>query len=152
MSKTALVILARAPEEGKVKTRLAATIGTTETLRLYKAFLCDLACRFTGDKEEAYTLHWAYTPIEADFVASLTDLAPTATPAHCFPQCGPDLASRLHHAFRTTTTFGFQQTILRSRANVAVRNDPKGQEDSMSPIVLPCNRKAGSHRSRLLPP
>jgi rSAM/selenodomain-associated transferase 1 len=112
MSKTALVIIARTPEEGKVKTRLAATIGTVETLRLYKAFLCDLACRFTGGQEDTYTVHWAYTPIEADFVASLTDLAPTATPDRCFPQCGPDLGSRLHHVFHTTTTFGFQQTIV----------------------------------------
>jgi rSAM/selenodomain-associated transferase 1 len=112
MPKTALAILARTPEEGKVKTRLAATIGTAETLRLYKAFLCDLACRFTGNQEEAYTVHWAYTPTEADFVAILTDLAPTATPVHCFPQCGQDLASRLHHVFHTTTTFGFEQTIV----------------------------------------
>ena len=112
MSKTALVILARTPEEGQVKTRLAATIGTAETLRLYKAFLCDLACRFASSQEEAYTVHWAYTPTEADFVASLTDLAPTAIPDNCFPQCGPDLGSRLHHAFHTTSRFGFQQTIL----------------------------------------
>lgn len=112
MSKTALVIFARAPEEGKVKTRLAATIGATETLRLYKAFLCDLACRFTGSQEDVYTVHWAYTPIEADFVASLTDLAPTVTLGHCFPQYGPDFGSRLHHVFHTTTAFGFQQTIV----------------------------------------
>jgi len=112
MPKTALVIIARTPEEGKVKTRLAATIGTAETLRLYKAFLCDLACRFTGSQEDGYTVHWAYTPTEADFAASLTDLAPDATPGHCFPQCGPDLGSRLHHIFHTTTTFGFQQTIV----------------------------------------
>ena len=112
MPKTALVIIARTPEEGKVKTRLAATIGTTETLRLYKAFLCDLACRFTGRQEDAYAVHWAYTPTEADFVACLRDLAPTARPDRCFPQCGPDLGSRLHHIFHTTTTFGFQQTIV----------------------------------------
>ena len=112
MSKTALVIVARTPEEGKVKTRLAATIGQTETLRLYKAFLCDLACRFTGSQEDPYAVHWAYTPTEADFVASLKDLAPTATPGHCFPQCGPDFGSRLHNVFHTTTTLGFQQTIL----------------------------------------
>lgn len=112
MSKTALVIIARTPEEGKVKTRLAATIGTAETLRLYKAFLCDLACRFTGSQEDTYTVHWAYTPVEADFAEILTELAPTATPGRCFPQCGPDLGSRLHNIFRTTAAFDFQQTIV----------------------------------------
>jgi rSAM/selenodomain-associated transferase 1 len=111
MPKTALVIIARTPEEGQVKTRLAASIGTAATLHLYKAFLSDLACRFAG-RADAYTLHWAYTPTETDFVACLTELAPTSTPDHCFPQCGPDLGSRLHHIFHTTTTFGFQQTIV----------------------------------------
>ena len=112
MPKTALVIIARTPEEGKVKTRLATTIGTAETLRLYKAFLCDLACRFTGSQEEAYTVHWAYTPIEADFMEVLTDLAPAVRPGHCFPQRGPDLGSRLHNIFHTTAALGFQQTIV----------------------------------------
>jgi rSAM/selenodomain-associated transferase 1 len=112
MSKTALVMMARVPEEGKVKTRLAASIGTSETLRLYEAFLCDLALRFGGWQEDAYTVHWAYTPVEADFVASLAGLVPTAKPGLCFPQHGPDLGSRLHHAFRTTAASGFQRTIL----------------------------------------
>lgn len=112
MSKTALVMIARTPEEGKVKTRLAAAIGTSETLRLYKAFLCDLAQRFTGWQEEAYTVHWAYTPCEADFVQSLVDLALVARLGCCFPQSGPDLGSRLHHVFCTTVASGFQQTIV----------------------------------------
>lgn len=112
MAKTALVVMARNPEEGKVKTRLAAAIGTSQTLHLYKAFLGDLAQRFTDWQEETYTVCWAYTPSEADFAHSLTTLVPSATSSRYFAQCGPDFGSSLHHAFHTTTAFGFQQTIL----------------------------------------
>jgi len=43
MLDTALVMLARIPEMGRVKTRLTVTIGPEATLRLYQAFLTDLA-------------------------------------------------------------------------------------------------------------
>ncbi|TMC23307.1 MAG: glycosyltransferase [Chloroflexi bacterium] len=112
MAKTALVVMARNPEEGKVKTRLAVTIGTSETLRIYKAFLSDLAQRFAGWQEEAYTMYWAYTPSEADFALNVTALVPSARASRYFAQCGPDLGSSLRHAFHTTAAFGFQQTIL----------------------------------------
>jgi uncharacterized protein len=109
MSKTALVIMARAPQLGKIKTRLAATIGSEVTLRLYQAFLTDLARRFA---DQPYALHWAYTPAEADFLATITQLAPHLPPCATFRQAGPDLGSRLHHAFRTTQALAFQKTIL----------------------------------------
>ena len=39
MHETALVIVARYPEAGKTKTRLARTLGNEETLQLYRAIL-----------------------------------------------------------------------------------------------------------------
>ena len=112
MDKTALVILARVPEEGKVKTRLAATLGTATTLRLYRAFLSDLFQRFVGWQEEIYTLYWAYTPDSADHPANLADLLPGVWSGRSFPQRGSDLNSRLRHAFATTAAAGFHKTIL----------------------------------------
>lgn len=109
MSDTALIIMARTPQRGRVKTRLAATIGSEATLRLYQAFLTDLARRFFG---QPYTLHWAYTPAESDFLAQLTQLVPDLPVGDAFPQAGSDLGSRLHHAFRTTAERAFQKTIL----------------------------------------
>jgi len=41
-----LVLFARFPEPGKVKTRLAEAVGGTEACRLYSAFLEDLLSRF----------------------------------------------------------------------------------------------------------
>lgn len=94
---TALVIMARLPECGKVKTRLAKYLGQEQTLQLYQAFLADLAARFTG---QPYDLLWAYTPPEADFATYLASLMPMSGQASkCFPQQGAELGSRLHHVF-----------------------------------------------------
>ena len=41
------LFVARAPVPGRAKTRLGATIGMEAAARLYRAFLVDLAARFT---------------------------------------------------------------------------------------------------------
>lgn len=110
MSDTALVIMARYPEQGKIKTRLASRFGDYWTLQLYQAFLVDLAHRFAGWH---YDLHWAYTPIEVDFdrcVAMLASLDSSLW--RSFPQDGLALGDRLHHVFRTTYERHFQNTIV----------------------------------------
>lgn len=110
MSDTALVIMARYPEPGKIKTRLARTIGKSEALYLYSAFLTDLAQRFAGQE---YKLHWNYTPGESNFRAFITALVPSlAEYTECFPQEGEDLGARLHSAFKRTQQRGFSRTIV----------------------------------------
>jgi uncharacterized protein len=110
MSDTALVIMARYPEEGRLKTRLAAGLGTAATLALYQAFLTDLARRFAGGDCD---LHWAYTPAAADFdtrVARLADV--DAALWSCFAQQGDELAERLYYAFCMTSARRFHKTVL----------------------------------------
>jgi uncharacterized protein len=110
MSDTALVVMARYPEAGKTKTRLARTIGNHETFRLYQAFLADLAQRFTGQRCE---LHWAYTPAEVDFHAFVATLTPAfAQHMRCFPQQGEGLDARLLNAFKWTHEQHFMRTIV----------------------------------------
>lgn len=110
MSDTALVVMARYPEVGKTKTRLARTIGHDEAVRLYQAFLTDLAQRFAGAPCD---LHWAYTPAGVDYHAFVAALAP-ACAAHmrCFPQQGADLGPRLLNAFKWTYERQFERTIV----------------------------------------
>jgi uncharacterized protein len=97
MSDTALVIMARYPEKGKTKTRLARSIGDEATLSLYQAFLTDLAQHFAGWK---YDLYWAYTPNDIDFSLFAATLAPLhAATMRSFPQHGPDLGTCLHQVF-----------------------------------------------------
>lgn len=110
MTETALVIMARYPQVGTTKTRLARAIGPEETIRLYQAFLTDLAYTFANCE---YDLHWAYSPAGVDYQAFLATLTPSLVGRMtCFPQQGVDLGERLHHAFRWTQERGFGRTIV----------------------------------------
>ena len=110
MPDTALVVMARYPEVGATKTRLARMIGVEGTVHLYRAFLTDLAERFAG---QGYDLHWTYTPNGVDYSAFMATLAPSLVQyMRFFPQEGPELGARLHHAFRWTYERGYQRTIV----------------------------------------
>jgi rSAM/selenodomain-associated transferase 1 len=110
MPETALVVMARYPQVGTTKTRLARTIGAEEAVRLYRAFLIDLAHKFAG---QACDLYWAYTPAEVDYLSFLATLAPSLLEhMHAFPQQGRDLGARLHYVFRWTQDRGYQATIV----------------------------------------
>jgi len=110
MAETALVIMARYPQLGTTKTRLAHAIGPEEAIRLYQAFLIDLAHKFAGRE---YDLHWAYTPAEVDYQAFIATLAPSLAECMCsFPQQGADLGARLHYVFQWTRKRGFRRTIV----------------------------------------
>lgn len=111
MADTALVIVARYPQAGTTKTRLARSLGDEETVRLYRAFLTDLASRFAG--QAGYDLHWAYTPAGVDYKAFLAELAPSLVRhMRFFPQEGDGLGKRLHNAFRQTYAQGYERTVL----------------------------------------
>lgn len=110
MSDTALVIMARYPEKGKTKTRLARSIGDEATLHLYQAFLTDLAQRFAG---WTCDLYWAYTPCDVDFGTFADKLAPlSASTMRSFPQRGPDLGSRLYHVFHSLQAHEYHSIIV----------------------------------------
>ena len=121
MPDTALVVMARYPEVGATKTRLAGAIGVEEAVRLYRAFLTDLAQRFAG---EMYDLHWAYTPNGVGYSAFMATLAPSLVQyMRFFPQKGPELGARLHYAFRWTYERGYQRTIVISSDSPQLSRD-----------------------------
>jgi uncharacterized protein len=57
-SAATLVLVARAPERGCVKTRLAAAIGAEDALSLYRAFLEDASRQYAGLPGIAAVLAW----------------------------------------------------------------------------------------------
>ncbi len=127
-ARTALVILARYPQPGKTKTRLARSLGTEPVAQLYQAFLTDLAQRFATP---AYALHWAYTPPEFDFATLGAALAPQQTSyMRYFPQEGADLGERLLHAFRWTFARGFARTILIGSDSPQIQHDTIEEADA----------------------
>lgn len=64
--------MARVPEFGRVKTRLAHDIGAAGAFALYSAFLRDIGRRFS---EARANLVWAYTPDDGDAAAFFGDRA-----------------------------------------------------------------------------
>lgn len=116
---TALIIVARYPLPGTTKTRLARAIGDDAAIQLYRAFLTDLALKFSRPEEgangaqRAFDLHWAYTPAGVDFAALLSSLAPRSLlPMRYFPQQGVGLGERLLSAFCYVHEQGYRRTIL----------------------------------------
>ncbi len=101
----ALVIGAKEPVPGNVKTRLGRTIGDARAVELYRAFLTDLAARFRH-AARSYDLLWAFAPTTADFPALV------GAADGYFPQQGTDWTARQRHIFRWTTARGYDQTVL----------------------------------------
>jgi rSAM/selenodomain-associated transferase 1 len=100
-----LAVMARYPERGRVKTRLAATVGVELATALYQAFILDLHDRFGGGPLQ---LVWMYEPSDAPFAALLS------AGSICRPQRGADLAERMRNCFETllTGTGGRDRVIM----------------------------------------
>ena len=102
-ARTALVIMARYPEVGAVKTRLGRQIGAARACALYRAFVCDLHARFAGRRRP---LIWAFLPADRDFAAVV------GAGARCLPQQGRDLGERMLRCFRDLHGAGFERVLM----------------------------------------
>jgi rSAM/selenodomain-associated transferase 1 len=88
----AIVVFAKFPESGKVKTRLGKQIGNDAAASLYKLFMAQ-TFRFTAQLDAT-----CFVTVEpADRVAQFVDFVPKG--CQVFAQEGPDLGQRLIHAF-----------------------------------------------------
>jgi len=99
-----LVIMAKYPEPGRVKTRLAAAIGSDEACQLYRAFLCDLSERLC---DGPWGVVWAMAPPGS----RLDGVVRGAPPIH-IDQRGDDLASRMHHCFEDLFAAGARRVVM----------------------------------------
>lgn len=111
-----LLIAAREPAPGMTKTRLGATIGMARAAALYRAFLVDLAARFTPrpDVDWGFDVGWAYTPPEVDFAATLERIGCGRPPAavRLVPQEGDGWASRQANLLRWGAEHGYGAVVL----------------------------------------
>ena len=80
-----LLVMAKYPSPGSVKTRLASQVGAVAACRLYDAFVRDLADRLAAVE---LPLTWAFWPPDAPFAS----LVPGK---RSVPQVGRDLGERL---------------------------------------------------------
>ena len=102
--ENALIVMARYPEPGRVKTRLAASIGDAAAAALYRAFLDDLRARLAWHR--SWVFHWAFEPVGSPFRAELA--AETAA----FAQVEGDLGARMHGAMTRGLRGGALRVVL----------------------------------------
>jgi rSAM/selenodomain-associated transferase 1 len=99
-----VVVFARLPEPGRVKTRLARAIGDAAAAALYGALVEDLARRFAA---APWPVRWAIAPPAGDFARRFA-----IAPETCREQRGSDLGERMRGAFAAAFTDGFERVAL----------------------------------------
>lgn len=93
---TAIIVFARAPQAGLVKTRLVPALGEQGALTLYRAMLRHALS--TAQQCAPDELILSHTPHGPD--SELRAMARAAN-ATLRVQCGADLGARMHHALRS---------------------------------------------------
>lgn len=102
----ALIIVAKEPQPGRVKTRLGATLGYGKAASLYRAFTSD-TLRLAATLAHT-TLALAYWPPEgAAYFQTLADPG-----IGVFSQKGVDFGARLHNAFAMLAEQGHTRLVL----------------------------------------
>src|SRR5215469_15765027 len=104
-----LAIVAKYPHPGQVKTRLGAGIGHASAAALYRAFLADLAERFSSaGGDHGFTLSWACAPGPGQ----LQEIV--GTDARVLTQRGTNFADRLYHLAVDMEAIGVRRLVIMS--------------------------------------
>src|SRR5688572_4893851 len=102
MPGVCVVVMAKYPQAGAVKTRLAASLGEQVAADVARAFVLDLHARLAAADIRAA---WAYWPRESPFDALLPG-------SEVFPQEGADLGERMAAAVSRAFAGGAPAAIL----------------------------------------
>lgn len=103
MIKQALLIFIKNPEPGKVKTRLAATLGDAKALSIYRQLLeytASITNHLPSDKFLFYSEHIVREDLWDDKNYSKQ------------VQCGKDLGERMNHAFASVFEMGYARAVI----------------------------------------
>ena len=103
---TCLIIFAKSPIPGKVKTRLTPKITTTKAAELYKAFIVDTVSNALKLKCEKTTI--AYKPYNAEIALKRL----VGRSVNYLPQKGHNLGERMKNAFKHSFAKGLMRTVI----------------------------------------
>ncbi len=104
MSKDKLIVLVKAPREGEVKTRLAATAGTRKACAVYRELVATVLQRNSALK----TVELRFTPDDAG-----AEIQPWLRPGWTAqPQGDGDLGARMGRAFEASFAAGFERVVI----------------------------------------
>jgi uncharacterized protein len=100
----ALIVFARRPEAGKVKTRLTTVLTPEQAAELHEAFVLDVLDSFrTVDADVRLYLSGGASHDNSDFAPRGVD---------CFEQRGEDLGQRMQNAFIETFRAGYEKIAI----------------------------------------
>ncbi len=103
-TQNALIVFAKPPVAGRVKTRLTELLTEREAAALYEAFLRDALAQYLHfDADVRLYVAGATEPLAAPVV-------PTAVSV--FRQCGDGLGARMARAFRETFDAGYGRIVI----------------------------------------
>ena len=105
--KKALIVFAKAPVAGTVKTRLQVDIGAEKTVEIYKSFVAGILDTCSRMKETDRFLGCAPSR-DDDFLSGLAERYDMRT----FNQSGDSLGSRIFNAFRYCSRKGYEEIVL----------------------------------------
>lgn len=100
-----MILFVKAPAVGRVKTRLAESIGDRAALFLYRAFVEDILDAISATDLRLRIFY--YPPEDGGLVRRWIGGGP-----RLFAQQGDDLGARMHDAFCRTAQEGFERIVL----------------------------------------
>jgi rSAM/selenodomain-associated transferase 1 len=103
--KKCILLFLRAPERGRVKTRLAASLGDEAALALYRLFVEDMLAMLS--RTGFPVILWGHP--EAGLASIASWLGPELP---LRPQTGKDLGRRMANAFSEAFSDGFDRVVL----------------------------------------
>ncbi len=103
---TCLIIFAKNPVPGKVKTRITPHITPTDAAKLYEAFIADIVSNAL--KLQCERIVVAYTPLNAE--TSFHKICGQSI--HYIPQEGYGLGERMKNAFRHAFSKGSKSVVI----------------------------------------
>ena len=122
MTRRVLVVFAKLPEAGKVKTRMTPPLSSAEAAELYERMLGDvLETSAAACRSAAADLVVSLTP--SDRLFSFADLfvdSPALKRAKLIAQCEGDLGLRMGHAFDQAAAAGYDRIVLRGSDSPAL--------------------------------
>ncbi len=105
MDDRCLLFFIKNPEKGRVKTRLAASIGDERALKFYKVFLLNILSNLN---KGTFLFYLCFFPADA-----LDSLRQWLGEDYLYtPQQGEDLAERMKNGFMEAYTMGFKRVVL----------------------------------------
>ena len=103
MSAELLIIMAKYPAPGRVKTRLAAEIGARAAAELYRSFIKEHVREFA---RVPFDVQWRYTPARAPFRSVIGNGYALQ------PQPAGDLGERMQWIFVESFSYGYDRIVM----------------------------------------